>query len=104
MELRLRTNHGTSKIMYFIICILQPPVTNAFPPSSNFGAPVYNPGMNQPTSTNPFETPAALQSPSGILQPMNKVQAKGQELEAQRQTSTGDLHSSLSKVAKSLGM
>lgn len=86
---------------------LKPPpaAANAFPPSSDFGAPVYNPAMNQPTrqSTNPFETHDELQSSSGILQPMNKVQDQKQEMEPQRQTSTGDLHSSLSKVAKSLG-
>ena len=61
--------------------------------------------MNQPTrqTTNPFEIPAEPQRSGGILQPMNKVQIGKQEMEPHRQNSTGDLHSSLSKVAKSLG-
>ena len=55
------------------------------------------------TTTNPFDSHPELQSSGNILQPMNKPQLTPQEFEPRRQSSTGDLHSSLSKVAKSLG-
>lgn len=82
--------------------IFQPPPA-PFPPSSNFGVPGYNTVVNQPVNqtTNPFELHSQLQNSKDILQPMNKPAP--QETEQQRQTSTGDLHSSLSKVARSLG-
>ncbi|CAB4025201.1 Hypothetical predicted protein, partial [Paramuricea clavata] len=84
----------------------QAPATNAFPPSPNFGIPGYNPGMSQPViqTSNPFEIHSELQSSSNILQPMNKPEQTVQQVPEQpaRQSSTGDLHSSLSKVAKSL--
>jgi hypothetical protein len=97
-------------------CIFQPPATtttNVFPASSNFPAPGgYNAMANQPViqSTNPFEIHMEQPSSGDLLQPMNKPQSAQQQqqrqeagLEQQRQGSTGDLHSSLSKVAKSLG-
>jgi hypothetical protein len=94
------------KKLYFNLCVFQPPPTNPFPPSSNFIGPGYNPVTNQAVNqtSNPFVIHSELQSSGDILQPMNKPQAEQQQAEQMpRQTSTGDLHSSLSKVAKSLG-
>jgi hypothetical protein len=63
--------------------------------------------MSQPViqTSNPFQTHSELQSSSNILQPMNKPEQTVQQVPEQpaRQSSTGDLHSSLTKVAKSLG-